>query len=460
MKHVLVATVALTLCLSGGCRKEPPRENVLSAKGQGDTAAVGGGVSGSGGSGMGGSSGTGGDMQDAEVVLRNDAGDPIIDASLDAGDFDASVPPPPPFSKADLVQAFADCAMQQYDDFHAKTEALVVATEALAASPGAGTLATAQDAFRNAMRSWQRAEVFGFGPAARSSEPGGRNLRDEIYLYPLGNACLVDQQIVNKAYDGASFASSLGSGRGLTALEYLLFHTDSTNACLAAITINKNGTWAALDAEELGQRRADYAAAVATDVRARAKALAQAWDPAHGDFEHSFTHAGGSSPYAAQTDALTAVSDALFYIDLEVKDYKLGWPLGLVSECINAPSPCPTAVESRYAQTSTDHLRQNLIAARKVFEGCGTGYWGLGFDDWLIDVGEEELAQRMLEALQAAQAEVDALDPKLEQAIFESPPSKVAAVHAAVKAFTNLLKTEFVTMLNIELPDTAQGDND
>jgi hypothetical protein len=34
------------------------------------------------------------------------------------------------------------------------------------------------------------------------------------------------------------------------------------------------------------------------------------------------------------------------------------------------------------------------------------------------------------------------------------------AVYTAFKGLTDLLKTEFVTVLNLELPKSTQGDND
>ena len=47
----------------------------------------------------------------------------------------------------------------------------------------------------------------------------------------------------------------------------------------------------------------------------------------------------------------------------------------------------------------------------------------------------------------------------LEQAL-ATDPAKVMTVYTAFKGLTDLLKTEFVTVLNLELPKTTQGDND
>jgi predicted lipoprotein len=246
----------------------------------------------------------------------------------------------------------------------------------------------------------------------------------------------------------------------MSALEYLLFDADTDNACLSGIDINSNGGWAALGSDEIKARRAAYAAAASSDVLARAHTLLEAWQPSDGEFYAKFTHPGGSGAvFDIDQDALNAASNAMFYVEQELKDWKLGWPLGLTPDCANAPDTCPTAVESRYANVSTDHLRQNLIGFRRVFQGCGANGSGLGFDDWLEKVGAGELSTRMLAALDGAAQAVDELDPPLEQAIV-SDPAKVRVVHTAVKVLTDLLKTDFVSVLNLELPMGSEGDND
>jgi predicted lipoprotein len=215
-----------------------------------------------------------------------------------------------------------------------------------------------------------------------------------------------------------------------------------------------------LSEQQRGQRRDAYAHAAAADVRSRAEALLDAWDADGGDFRTAFVEAGDDTRvFPLDHAALNALSNALFYVEIEVKDQKLGLPLGLGPDCVNAPAACPDSVESRYARVSTDHLRQNLIGLRRAFEGCGAQYSGLGFDDWLDAIGAEDLRARMLDALVGAQEAIESLDPPLEQALL-SDPAQVEGVHAAVKRFTDLLKTEFVSVLNLELPRAAATDND
>jgi predicted lipoprotein len=358
-----------------------------------------------------------------------------------------------------LLEAVGRCALASYEEFEGHAGVLATAVTELQQSPDETRALAARAAWRASMASWQRAEPLGFGPAARAGAPGGQDLRDNIYIFPLANYCQIDQQIVDQAYAGAGFETSLASARGLSALEYLLFNVSPGNACLPALSINSTGAWSALG-DQIWQRRADYADRAARDVLERARLLVESWHPERGSFLGQLTSAGqGSVTFASAQLAFNSISDALFYIEKEVKDWKLGWPLGLVPDCINAPALCPAEVESRYAAVSTDHLRQNLVGFRRVFQGCGPDYTGLGFDDWLVEVGASDLALSMSAATAAAQAAVDALDPPLEQAIYVDP-NRVRALHTAIKAITDPLKTELVTVLNLDLPKASEGDND
>jgi uncharacterized protein len=442
---LLLFSIAGSVAVSS-CRKPPPDEVVYTGArtipGGGATTTTGGGAP----SPSAGSTGGGGPSGGEGGSGPGDSG------------LCAAVPAPEgPFSKAKLLSAIADCAQNRYCEFEARARAMRDKAAALAGDPSEDNAAAARSAWLAAMAVWQEAELFSFGPAARAPDPGAQDLRDQVYAWPLVSRCKIEEQIVSQAYAAPGFPSSLVNGRGLAALEYLVFYSGTDNACSQFSPINAGGTWAALGAGALAQRKAGYAAAAADDVLARAITLARAWSRDPGSFRSQLVLAGsGSQVFATDQDALNAVSDAMFYVERELKDWKLGRPLGL-NDCFTPT--CPEALESRFAQVSTAHLRANLAGFRRLFEGCGEGGAGFGFDDWLRAVGASELADRMLQALSGAQAAVDTLDPPIERAL-ASEPMKVRAVYDAVKALTDPLKTELVTVLNLELPRTSEGDND
>ncbi len=184
--------------------------------------------------------------------------------------------------------------------------------------------------------------------------------------------------------------------------------------------------------------------------------MVAAWDPAQGNFRRELLLGSGSSTYDTEQHALNAVSDALFYVEMDLKDLKLGTPIGL-NDCQS--SSCPESVESPFAHRSVEHMRRNMVAARRLFEGCYADGAGLGFDDWLREVGQGAMADDMVQSLATARAALDALPSPLEQTVVTNPlPAQQA--HAAVKQFTDVLKSDFVTVLNLDLPKAVATDND
>ena len=375
----------------------------------------------------------------------------------DGGSLEPEIPEEP-FSKAAFLRQVADCAVARYQDFEVHAVALDEAAKANVAAPSDETANAVKNAWLTANASWQVAEIFRFGPAARTADEdaGAQELRDQIYAWRFGARCQFETALVDKLYASSNFGSSLISNRGLGAAEYLLFYPGSDNQCPDYSAINKTGTWAALGASETAARKRAYAAAVAADVLKNAQKLLQAWEPAGGNFRQKLTQPGSGSVYPSEQAALNTIWHGIFYIEKEVKDYKLGIPLG-VSECANGL--CPEAIESRFANVSTANIRQNYLGFRRLFQGCGANHTGLGFDDWLDAIGASELRGRMLTALDGAQRAIDALDPPLEVSITQDT-ARVWVVYNALKELTDLLKAEFVTVLDLELPAGAGSDND
>jgi len=319
--------------------------------------------------------------------------------------------------------------------------------------------ANARTAWRAAMVPWQSLELLQVGPAGSPTMfMGGLGLRDEIYSWPTVNSCRVDQETVSGDYAMADFFTrELVNTRGLAAIEYLLFDGDTSNACAAGVDINANGSWASLvSSGDLPRRRADYAARASAEVRRRAVQLRDAWEPTGGDFAGQLSRAGLSgSQYNSAQDAINDVFAALFYVELQVKDHKLALPAGLDPDC--PTDTCPELRESRWANASRDHIVANLNSARRIFLGGDPS--GVGFDDFLRALGAGTLADMMLADIGRAIAAVEAIPGNLESALMTDPQS-VRDAFSEVKTFTDDLKSQFATVLNLEIPREGAGDND
>ncbi|AKT39420.1 imelysin family protein [Chondromyces crocatus] len=361
-------------------------------------------------------------------------------------------------TRAQVLAAVGACAAPLYQSVATAVAEFDTATRA-AVGGDAEARTTAREAWTKTIGLWQQAEVIRIGAAGPAALPHGQALRDYMYSWPLTSRCLMEQTLTSKAYEAPTFAqTALINMRGLAAAEYLLFYEGSDNACNATASINSAGTWAALGAAEIAARKAAYAAVVTTDLTARSRQLADSWAPDQGNFGAILGAAGTSgSPFASAQAALNAVSDGMFYVEREVKDMKLGRPLGVWGEC--ASTSCPEAVESRYALIAAEHVKNNLIGFRRLFAGCEESE-NIGFDDLLVSIGAGSLAERMTADVDGAIATAEAMsNPDLVEGL-STRRSEVEALHASVKRITDALKTEFVSVLDLELPQVVEGDND
>jgi uncharacterized protein len=394
-----------------------------------------GGVSGSS-SGTG-NAGTGGSAAGSTI----DAGMDVEQPQIDAGQF----------SRAALLLSLGACALETYKTAHDRAAELVTALEDPAADVHGATVAAA---WAHAIDAWQRAEVMQFGPAATPPAPGAQDLRYRIYSWPNVNTCTIDDQIVKKGYEAPSFGSSSVTQRGLGALEYLLFYTAPTNSCPPSYPINRPDRWPALSAGEIDARRLAYARVAARDVQEHTAALVDAWESG---FLSTFTSAGAGNPvFPTDQAALNVVNKALFYVEKELKDEKLGRLLGKSEMCTDPV--CLQFLESKFANRSKQHLRNNLIGFEKLFERCGPGFYG--FSDLLVASGAGELASTMNADLDRAIAAIDAIEEADLGAALVADRASVDAFYSALRLVTTALKTDFVMLLDLELPEGTIGDND
>ena len=363
------------------------------------------------------------------------------------------------FDRAALVSALGDCTLAVYKQAQTKATALSVAATAAAMTPSATTRSAAQTAWKDTMAVWEQAELLQYGPLSTADTPGGLGLRDSIYSWPNVDRCLIEQQLVSKLYESAAISTLAESTRSLAAIEYLLFYDGTDNACDATIAINAQGSWAALGSDELGKRKAAYAQALAGEVSLRIGALVTAWES--GFLTELKTAGRGSKLFPSQQLAVDTVASALYHLDIDTKDRRLGNPLAF-NNC--TADTCPGAVESQWAGQSRPHLVANLNGFATLFNGCGAAVppatGPVGFDDWLNAVGGASIASHMTSQIAAAKSALEALPSDDLRAPLSSNKQSVLLVYEAVKELSDALKQEFTATLAIKPPSRVDSDND
>jgi len=312
--------------------------------------------------------------------------------------------------------------------------------------------AAAQTQWRATMDVWQQAELMLLGPLL--DDDGA--LRNKIYSWPTVNSCGVDYDVVyflEGTVNGAPYDITLRtpSRKGLAALDYLLFSPSLEHSCDAGAA---PPVWDSLTPTQQKIARCSFASEVAKDINNNANTLLDVWSAADG-YANKLKQAGSTdSEFETEHDAVNRISDALFYLDSSTKDGKLAEPLGLVAnEC--GTQACPEAVESKYSAHSFANILNNLIGFEKLL----TGNEGLGFVEYLIDVGDEETANTMTADVTNAIADISAYEQSLAEALTTNP-EQVEQTHAEVKKVTDKLKIDFINSLALELPKTSAGDND
>ena len=319
----------------------------------------------------------------------------------------------------------------------------------------------AQTRWREAMVAWQRVELMQVGPAgAVGVRVGGEGLREQLYSFPIRSTCRVDQELVSEAYLEPDWAENAPFNvKGLDALEHLLFNDSLENTCPEQVKINREGEWTQVvgDVQVLNRRRSAYAHRVSLDLKAISASLSTRWS---GAFARAFE--SGQAPFVHQQDALDQVFAGIFYLDQYIKDLKLGAPLGIIDIC--ELERCPELIEHRSSEMSLQALIANLEGFMWVYTGAPVNQPSsasdtFGFDDLLIREGASELAAQILEQMNLALESLRSIEQTFEAQLLSDPAPLVEA-HAQIAQITDLLKSQFITILNLTIPQEGAGDND
>ena len=324
-------------------------------------------------------------------------------------------------------------------------------------------LAEAQQDYLSLVSKWQELEVMLVGPALENSA----SLRNRIYSFNAvsTSACAIDQAVVLAQDNGFDISTRSLSHRGLDALEYLLFNDDLTHNCPSQIT--ETAEWNSLPENDRKRMRCEYAEEVIEDITSSAQQIVSGWLPGEENFRSRFID------QQQLEENLNALSDALFYLEIEVKDIKLGVPTGLNPDC--GQLSCADEVEAIFSRHSLPNIRDNLLGFQRVFNGDQ----GIGFDDLITFSGFPEVTSKFQVNVSNALEQIEAIEQDLflqvsaidseelantcvnDAANPDTPGTfSVCTLHGMLKRITDDLKTDFVTIVNLDLPDRAQSDND
>lgn len=324
-------------------------------------------------------------------------------------------------------------------------------------------LAEARTAWRDTMTAMQQAELHRFGPINENN-----SALHERLLVPVNSSfssCGVDQSVLLGQQSDFDLNSRLSNQKGLTAIEYLLFSENLDHSCPAQIP--ETTDWNERGLKERQSLRCAHALRLARDVSEAADAVLEGWLPTGANYRATFANPGNAE------DSIVLLSDGLFYVDIDLKDSKLGEPLGLHDSC-NGFS-CPERVESAFSRSTFDSIRANLVGFQLLFNGGQ----GLSFDDLIASEGVPEVSKRINSQLTDSLDLLDSIDTSLFDSAAAINSDGVAldcinsaanpetiqtipacALHGYIKRLTDSMRTDFIATVNLDLPERAQSDND
>ena len=316
-----------------------------------------------------------------------------------------------------------------------------------------------REQWKNTMQMWQELEVMQIGPAGSELKViAGQDIRDSIYSWPTVNTCRVDQNTAAENWDSTTYyEDNLVNAYGLDAIEHMLFGTTETN-CPSQVNPIADGSWASLGEDGIISNRINFSRSLITEIKSQVDILQTTWSPEEGNFaEHLL--AGTDSPYESQTIALNAIYNSLFYLETATKDRKLAQPLGY-RDCTE--ERCPDDFEGLLSQTSISSVVGNLRGFKKLF----TGGEGSGIDDLLVEIGHGDLSEEMIRDTDLAIEKFEELESYVQDQnisivdLLTSEPERIEDAYETLALVTTNLKNDLATVLQMEIPREAAGDND
>ncbi len=328
------------------------------------------------------------------------------------------------------------------------TDRLSIAIADWAAGPSESTRAVVQEEWTTSMLIWQELEIAQIGPAGSSlSVVGGEDIRDEIYSWPTVNGCRVDEELVNGGFQASDWHDTqLVNTVGMDALEHLLF---SDSICDAVDT----STWNTLDASAQDAQRAAMAMVLVEGLTVSAQQLADRWAPDGGDFGADLDRSAPATPYASSKDALNAVFDALYYVDAVVRKKKVAVPAG-IDGCDK--ETCPEDAEHTTSELGVAAIQANLTGFRNLW----TGGDAAGLDDLLSELGHRAVSDEVVSTVDAALAITASASTPNMAAWVAQEPDKVSELYDTLHHLSDILTTDVVTVLSLDVPQESSGDND
>jgi len=344
--------------------------------------------------------------------------------------------PEPPVDEVDYNDLFVNMAdniiVPRYAELQTELEEL---EESLDLYEGTDlSLLLLQNQFKVAYHTWQKVSVFEFGPAAEYSAL----LRANCNTFPTNNS-KIEANITSTEYN-LDFPSNY-EAKGFPALDYLLFHTNTTD----------------LHNELESENRLVYLRDCITDMQDRLASVVLAWD----SYRATFIGAIGND----QNSSLSLFFNQYLYDYEKLKRDKFALPAGFATAFGIPLNADVTMVEAPYSHMSLDLMITNLESLEAIYLGVGEdGVDGVGIFDKLKEynaqstVVEGDLAEAIKTQFVICKAEISNFENDLATEI-ETNIDALQNASSELQKMVPMLKNDMRSYLSVTVTLTdSDGD--
>ena len=309
-----------------------------------------------------------------------------------------------------------------YESVVVETGELRTALDTLCANPGDGTLATAQQSWRDTRVPWMRSQATWMGPVMDRRSLG-------IMDWPLVEPERIESMLENSPAttpDDIRFTLS-STQRGMGTIEYLIFADDSMEA---------------LSGQD--STRCDFLTSLGEVVAVEAAAVTEEWtagierDTPYKDY---FTDRGSSSLLTGQ--AVAELVRTQVFLIRTIVDMRLASAMGLREN-----GPMLELLPGGKGEYALDDLRNQILGMRDMYVGHDSEE-GYGISDIVRELSVET-DDRLKQEFDAALAAIDGVDVPLRRALSERP-EQVREVYDRLSDVQRTLGTEVVSLLGVSV---------
>jgi putative iron-regulated protein len=259
----------------------------------------------------------------------------------------------PPRDYGPLLQNLSEhVILPEHQAFASEADALASSVQALADSPDADALASAQAGWRAARKAYRILDALHFGPGYTL------HISERIDVSPAEPEGIENLAVGSAEITDSTIAKAGGREKGFLGLEYLLFAGASPDGAVAPVLAD----------DDFAERRRALALAMAHEIQKSAHQLDDAWEPGAGNYVEQLETAGkGSSQYTSQRAAVDDMVGGVAYALEVIVGVRLATPLGRKSGGTPDASLDPTL----RSDNAIADMQATLTGIAALYDGDG-----------------------------------------------------------------------------------------